>query len=137
MIRQELYIKEYDWWVTVYYAVTCYCISEIMDALYRVGCRGSYYFNAYRQMKECSLNTGITYSNNASRESVVVIALTSSADEFANSIAHENAHLAVHISDALGIDKASEEFCYLVGNTFQRMYTKCHHLLCRHCRKKK
>lgn len=56
-------------------------------------------------MRACNLNTGITYSNIRNRETVMVIALTSSPEEFQNSFDHEKGHLCRHISRAFGPKK--------------------------------
>ena len=85
MIVQEFYIPDYDWEVRVYYAVDCYYTDRIIADLQRVGCRGLDLVNAYKNMRACNLNTGITYSNIRNRETVMVFALTSSPEEFQNS----------------------------------------------------
>ena len=85
MIVQDFYIPEYDWEVRVYYAVDCYYTGRIMADLRRVGCRGADLMDAFRNMRSCNLNTGITYSNTRDRQTVMVIALTSSPGEFQNS----------------------------------------------------
>lgn len=104
MIVQDFYIPEYDWEVRVYYAVDCYYTGRIMADLRRVGCRGADLMDAFRNMRSCNLNTGITYSNTRDRQTVMVIALTSSPGEFQNSWDHEKGHLCRHISKAFGID---------------------------------
>lgn len=136
MIIQEFELRKIGWRVRVYYAVTGYYINEIMQALYRIGCRGEYLDNAYRQMFNFELDTGITYSNPDMRQSVMVIALTSTPQEFANSLQHEQRHLERHICTELGISPYSEDAAYLAGEINAKMYPYTRKFLCEHCRKK-
>lgn len=92
MIVQDFYIPEYDWEARVYYAVDCYYTGRIMADLRRVGCRGADLMDAFGNMRSCNLNTGITYSNTRDRQTVMVMALTSSPGEFQNSWDHEKGH---------------------------------------------
>lgn len=135
MIVQDFYIPKYDWEVRVYYAVDCYYTGRIIADLRRVGCRGADLMDAFRNMRSCSLNTGITYSNTRDRQTVMVIALTSSPDEFQNSWDHEKGHLCRHISKAFGIDPYGEEAQYLSGEVGQKMFPIAKRFLCEHCRK--
>lgn len=135
MIVQDFYIKGYDWHVKVYYAVTTYWADDIIRELQRVGCHGRDLRKAYMSLVSGHLNTGITYSNTRRRESVIVIALTSSPEEFQNSFDHEKGHLCRHISEAFGIDPYSEEEQYLSGEIGQRMFPVAKKFLCEHCRK--
>lgn len=135
MIVQDFYISKYDWEVRVYYAVDCYYTGRIIADLRRVGCRGADLMDAFRNMRSCSLNTGITYSNVRDRQTVMVIALTSSPDEFQNSWDHEKGHLCRHISKAFGIDPYGEEAQYLSGEVGQKMFPIAKRFLCEHCRK--
>lgn len=82
------------------------------------------------------MNTGLTYSNPRYRESVMVIALTSSPEEFQNSFDHEKGHLVKHISQAFGIDPYGEEEQYLSGDIGQLMFPVAKQFLCEHCRTK-
>lgn len=135
MIVQDFYIKGYGWHVKVYYAVTTYWADNIMRELQRAGCRGDDLRRAYASLVSGRLNTGITYSNDRRRESVMVIALTSSPEEFQNSFDHEKGHLCRHISEAFGIDPYSEEEQYLSGEIGQKMFPVAKKFLCEHCRK--
>nr|UVN06327.1 MAG: hypothetical protein [Bacteriophage sp.] len=135
MIIQEFYIPDYDWEVRVYYAVDCYYTDRIIADLQRVGCRGLDLANAYKNMRSCNLNTGITYSNIRNRQTVMVIALTSSPEEFQNSFDHEKGHLCRHISRVFGIDPYGEEAQYLSGYVGQKMFPVAKKFLCEHCRR--
>lgn len=130
MIRQQFDISRYDWKVEVYYAVDCYYTDEIMGRLYDIGCRGDNLQTAYENLSAGKLDTGLTYSNYATRQTVMVIGLTSSAAQFQNSYDHERKHLEAHIATALGIDPWGEEICYLSGEIGQLMFEKARLMLC-------
>ena len=126
MIRQRFDIEEYGWKVEVYYAVDCYYTDEIMGRLYDIGCRGDDLETAYRNLSSGKPDTGLTYSNYGTRQTVMVIGTTSSPAEFQNSYDHERKHLEAHMAKALWIDP----ICYLSGNIGQKMFDKARLLLC-------
>ena len=134
MIRQDFYIEEYGWHVRVYYAVTTYWTERIAGDMWRIGCRGESLRKAYRNLEAGHLNTGLTYSNFQTCETVMVISLTSSPEEFLNSWEHEKKHLARHIEQAYGIDPFGEEAAYLEGTIAQKMFPVAKHFICEHCR---
>lgn len=135
MIRQRIYLDKYDWVIHCYYAITHYSTDEIMRRLYDVNADSISMRRAYRNLSKGDLDTGMCYSNPRLRESVLVVALTSTPAELFNSLTHESSHAATHISSAVGIDLESEEYCYLVGGIALQMYPKIKHLLCECCRK--
>ena len=90
---------------------------------------------AYRNLTEGRMNTGLTYSDYRRRETVMVISLTSTPEEFQNSWDHEKGHLCRHISKAFGIDPYGEEAQYLSGYVGQKMFPVAKKFLCEHCRK--
>ena len=130
MIRQQFDISKYDWKVEVYYAVDCYYTDEIMGRLYDIGCRGDDLRTAYENLSAGKPDTGLTYSNCGTRQTVMVIGITSSATQFQNSYDHERKHLEAHIAAALGIDPWGEEICYLSGEIGQLMFEKARLMLC-------
>lgn len=136
MIIQDIYLREYDWHCKVYYAVTCYWADEILRDLKRIGCSGAKYKRAERNLRSGKLDTGLTYSNREIGESVIVIALTSNAEEFAHSFDHEKGHLAKHIAQTYGIDPFGEELQYLSGDIAKEMFPVARKFLCDCCRRK-
>ena len=134
MIRQKLNIDKYGWVVHCYYAVDGYYVDEIAKKMVSLGCRGQMLENAIMNMASHRLNTGLTFSNMMRHESILVVALTTSAAQFDNSLSHETDHLAKQICEGVGISLVSEEASYLVGDTRQAMYPYVKELLCDHCR---
>lgn len=135
MIVQDFYLPAYDWHVRVYYAVTTYWSRCILQDLRRIGCRGEEWKRARSSLGTGQTDTGLTYSNFGRGESVVVIGLTSSADEFLNSWMHEMRHLSRHVEQACGISPYGEEAAYLAGAIGQKMFPVAKKFLCEHCRK--
>lgn len=136
MIVQDFDIPRYGWQVRVYYAVDAYDTAAILHDLRSIGCKGSALETARRNLRAGRLDTGLTYSNFTGRSTVMVIALTSTPEEFQNSYDHEKGHLCRHISQACGIDPFSEEEQYLAGSIGQKMFPVARRFLCEHCRKK-
>lgn len=135
MIRFDLLSVRYRWKVRFFLAKSCYHTAEILNALRGIGCDDALLSKAEQNLSTCTLNTGLTYSNPERRESVLVVALTSTPADFANSLVHELSHLRRHIEKAYNIDPDSEEPCYLIGEIMQSVYVQAHELLCPHCRK--
>lgn len=135
MIIQDIYLEDWDWHITVYYAVDKYYTDEILDELELIGCSKKELKNAERLLIKGDYNTGITYTNFRNKCSIVVIGLTTSPEEFQNTFDHEKGHLAMHIGTALGIEPFGEEFQYLTGAIGEKMFKIAKRFLCDHCRK--
>lgn len=136
MIVQNIYLEDWDWHISIYYAVSSYYIDEILDEMKVMGCNWSELVKTEDLLRGDNYNIGLTYSNFKHRCSITVIGLTTSADEFQNTFDHEKGHLAMHISSALKIDPYGEEFQYLTGAIGQKMFKIAKRFLCEQCRKK-
>lgn len=134
MIRAKIYIPQYRWAVYAYIAVHEYYTYEILNKMRTLGADTHYLQRAHTNLLSGQLNNGLTFSNPDTRETVWVVALTTSAGEFFNSIVHEIRHLQQHIANKCGIDQNSEEVCYLCGDIAYRLFPYCKKLLCEHCR---
>ena len=136
MLRQKIYLEKYDWTAYIYYAVDGYYTQEITSLLYEIGCSGDNLINAIQNLEENKLNSGLTYSNFATHETVMVIALTSTAKEFAKSWRHEMGHLAAHIAQVYDIDPYGEEIQYIGDEIVDQTWSMAKNLICDCCRKK-
>ena len=136
MIVQDIYLPRYRWHCRVFYSVNGYWVDDILHDLREIGCAGRKYRVACRNLSTGRLNTGLTFSNKDMGESVMVIAKTSSADEFAHSYDHEKGHLAMHVAQAYDIDPYGEEFQYMSGDIAKRMFPVAKRFMCDCCRKK-
>ena len=130
MTKQRIYIERYKWVVWIYYAATPYNSVEIMCKLQELGCRGTDLMGAFNNLRSGKMNQGITYSNNLMRESVMVISVTSSPDEFQSSFDHEKGHLCRHICQAFGIDPYGEEAQYLAGDIGMLLFPVAKRFIC-------
>lgn len=137
MIRQEIYVKEWDWNIHAFFAVSEYWVEDIMDLLWDMGCDASNAKKAYENLTSGELNNGLCYSNYARKESIMVIAKTSSADEFFNSFLHEMCHLQSHVCDVYHLSPKGEDIAYFTGEVSMQMFPRIKHLLCDCCRTKK
>lgn len=135
MIIQDIYLKEYDWNVRVYYAVDRYYIPDILNDLLLIDCDEKSFFRIKDLIESERLNIGFTYSNTDRRASVMLIGVTDSADEFQDTFDHEKGHLAMHICSALHIDPFSEEYQYLTGEIGKQLFKEAKNFMCEHCRK--
>lgn len=136
MIRQRIYDKSTNWRVHVYYVVTEPNAEEILCQLEQTGCKGRNLKAAYENLTSGKLDTGLTYTNSERHESVVVIAKTSTALEFAQSLTHELGHASNHIAEYYGIPLDGEEVRYICDGLLERTWTISRELLCDCCRKR-
>lgn len=135
MIHQPFYLEQYDWTVSVWYAKSKYNLAGVATDLNWLECPDRLFNEAISLMQRGEFNCGFTYSNYDKRESVVVVGLANSPEQYANSVAHECGHLAVQIAEADNIDFHSEQFCYLIGKIAEKMHPISHKLSCCHCSK--
>ena len=133
MIRQDVYLEKWDWYVIVYYAVDTYYMDEILEELEMIGC--TYADEIEEDLTQHPYNNGLTYSNMRRRVSLVVIGLTETPDEFQNTYDHEKGHLAMHIAEEDRMDVFGEEFQYLTGEIGKQTFPIARRFMCEHCRK--
>lgn len=139
MIHQRIYIEDYgNWLVDIYYGVTHFEVDEIMENLYDIGCDSMSARRAYDNITSGDLNTGLTYSNYAKKQSVIVIGVSENMEQFFNSLVHEFLHLTAHISTVFKLDMYSESVCYLIGSISQLAYKVASKFFCKctHCKDK-
>jgi len=134
MIVQDLYLEDYDWTIRVYYATTEYFISNILIDLLELECDEEAFFKIKYLMETGKDDIGFTYSNTEKRASLMLIGITSSADEFQSTFDHEKGHLAMHICSALHINPFSEEYQYLTGEIGKQLFKIAKKFMCEHCR---
>lgn len=134
MIRQDVYLERWDWYVMVYYAVDTYYMDEILEELEMIGC--TYTDEIEEDLTQQPYNNGLTYSNMRRRVSLIVIGLTETPDEFQNTYDHEKGHLAMHIAEEDQMDVFGEEFQYLAGEIGKQTFPIAKRFMCEHCRKK-
>lgn len=130
MIRQKFYLNKYSWEVFVYYAVSSHDAPEVYDTLIEIGCDGFDLDDAWYNLTSGESNIGLTYSNYRSRASVVVIAKTTSTEEFAKSWRHEMGHLATHIASAYRLNLKGEELQYIGDDIVGESWSVAKDMMC-------
>ena len=138
MIRKQIILERYDnWFVDVYFGVSRWDVDIIMDNLHQIGCDGKTAYKAYQNLSANDLNTGLTYSSFVKRQSVMVIGIADSPDQFINTLTHEQFHLAAHIGKVFFLDMYGEEVCYLMGKISQELFDVSKKFICDCCRTKR
>lgn len=136
MIRQRFTLPDFEWTVYAYYVVTRPNADEILDMLDHIGCAGEDMERAVGNLMSGKCDTGLTYSNSSTRETVMVIAKTTTPLEFQQSYQHETGHLKAHIAQTLGINPYGEEIQYLGDEIVERTWDIAKQFLCECCLKK-
>lgn len=134
MIRQEIYIRRYDWRVVVYYDSHWEDAPTILRELDRYGVDDRTYYRAAQNLNGGLPDTGLTYTDKTRRLSVMVLSHTSSKEEFANTLVHEIIHFAEHIAEALGMDYEGEAIAYVGGELARSMHPVAARLMCPTCK---
>lgn len=134
VLCQEFRLLDWNWKVKVFYVVDLIPIDYIIDQLKSIDCSEEDIDSAIAVLDSEVYNRGITFSNNETRESVIVIGETSCPAQFAHSYDHEKLHLTMHIAKQDKIDPFGEELAYLSGEIGFQMFPIAKWLLCEHCR---
>lgn len=130
MIRQSIYIEEYDWLVYCYFATHSQDAPEILDMIDRIGISEDKYHQAEEHLFRSDYNSGITFSNIGKRASVMVFSHTSSARQMLNTFAHELRHLADDIALASNIPSRGEQVAYLTGDIAMTLAASLLQIVC-------
>lgn len=136
MIRQEFGIPRLGWRVRAYYAVDDCWTEEILGELEQLGANAGFNSESCAMLNGGMLNQGLTYANYRQKRALVVIGITTSAEEFHNTYEHEKRHLVEFIAEAERIPTHGEEISYLDGYVAGRMFQSCKGLMCECCREK-
>ena len=138
MIRQQIHIKtdKCDWKVRIYYIVTEVHADEIIQQLIALGCSGDDLQDAQVNLTQGRMDSGLTYSNGEKKKTIMVLAKTSTAMEFACSQQHEVGHLKSHMAETYKIPQKGEEIQYLGDEIYRKMWPVAKELLCDCCRHK-
>jgi len=109
-------------------------IDYIIEELKGIGCTDDDINIAIDVLDNGEDDKGITFSNNDTRETIIVIGETSCPAQFSHSFDHEKLHLAMHIAKVDEIDPFSEELAYLAGEIGFQTFPVAKQFLCEHCR---
>lgn len=136
MITHVFHIHQHDWLVKAYINSDDSDADLILGELWSVGADMDTMREAFRNLREWKVNTGLTYTSPWNRTTIMVVSKTTSAKEFFNTLVHEISHAKTHICEYLGIDLTSEEASYFSGGLARDLFPHVKHLLCESCRDK-
>lgn len=122
MIKQNIYLKKYKWYITVLYNTNTNDIDDIIDKLKEMNISKKDLYSAYKNIIDGKINTGFIYTNFEEKETLITIGETNSTEEFINTVVHEANHLQSHIATYYNLDEKGEEVSYLIGDIVKRMY---------------
>lgn len=126
----------YGWRVKAWYAVDDCYTSEIIRSLESLGADTGFINESRAMLDGGMLNQGLTLADYKSKRAVIVIGITTSAEQFHNTYEHEKRHLVEFIADAERMPMHGEEISYLDGYIASVMFNACRSLMCDCCRNK-
>ena len=121
MIYFEVDLERYNWHIDCFVTADNLEINKIMRYLDDIGCSDDIKVRAYHILED-QLDSGFAYSNPRLQQSIMVINMSTSMDEFINTYNHEKNHIEMHICNAFNIDPYSEEAAELSGDMAQIFY---------------
>ena len=104
MDRQTIHINEYGWVVECYYSYEIEDIDFLLNCVADMGCDGDDLLDAIYTIEGRRINEAFTYTNNATKKTMIVFCPASDAGQFFNTWNHEKDHVVKHIVKAIGID---------------------------------
>lgn len=132
MIEQGFAIGSRKWWVMVYYDVrTDDDLRKVEGSLMAIGCPADMLMNGINNLR--GWNSGYTFTNFASRTTVMAIGKATSAEQMFDSIVHEMKHLSEHIGEYYGVNPKDDLSAYLQGEVGRKMWPAAAMVLCPHC----
>lgn len=134
MINRTIYVPQHRWTFRVYIAVTCYWSEEILGHLWRLGAPLEVMASATQNLACGNLDNGLTYASPGERETLMVVARTTTAAEMFNSVVHEIDHATMFTFPLLGITPGTEEAAYFKGGLGRDIFPMVQPYLCDHCR---
>lgn len=132
MIQQGFSIGERDWYIMCTYDIrTRRDLSEVRRTLLAAGCDE---YKVEEALLVLSMwNKGYTYTNFKDHLTIVCISKATSAEQFYDSLVHEQKHVTEHISDYYGVDPKGETAAYLQGEVGRLMFPAAAMLMCPKC----
>lgn len=122
MITQDIDIKEINWKLRIFYCPQPNQVNYVLSWLFNHGCIGVNYRRAMCLLRSGAYNTGLTYTNNDTRTSIIVIGNSSNIGEFVNTLSHELNHFKEHVMSYLHIQDGGEDEAYFTGELCEIIY---------------
>ena len=122
MIYYDVLLNRFDWCVRCFITTDYDELHIVLEELRKLDCSERVLKKAHTILFE-QINSGFAYSNLEERESIMVINLSTTMDEFINTYNHEKNHIEMHICQADDIDPYSEEAAVLSGELAEGLYS--------------
>lgn len=129
MIKQDIYIRKYGWKIIVFYIINDIDIKAILKELINIDCDIESFINIYYRINYFNYNEGITYTNQDTKDTIVIIFPSTSPEELSDTINHEKGHCLAHISETLNINPFGEEIQYINGYISKKVFKESRKLL--------
>lgn len=121
MIVQYITVDHDKWDIIVCYGTSKEDFWDLYDLLTDYECPKRLIINGLNTITR-RLNTGMTYTNDKYKTSIVCISDVTSSDQFVNTTIHEAKHVQSHICKYYNVDESGERAAYLIGYIVQKMY---------------
>lgn len=130
MIIDSIYLKAYDWHITVLYDVTYKDKEEVMYHLRNIHPSREIVERVRNLINPENINFGFTATCRVCKDSIMVLGRTTSKAEFMNTLEHEIRHLVDDISEAYNIPSKGEEVGYLTGEINYKLTHRTQSFIC-------
>lgn len=120
MIKQYVYLEEYDWHILIIYNAS-QDLSEVAKELWNIHCPSIIARHALTHVIT-KWNNGFCFTNDRLHASIICVAEVDSDEELVNTVIHELKHLQSHICSYYGISEKGEEAAYLSGDVAEEFY---------------
>lgn len=122
MIKQDLYLHEYDWAVYIIYSVNQY--DDIETLLNKYNCPQSLINKAVNNI--FYKDTGFIYNDLENQISIIAVGEVSSSAQIFNTLIHECFHLVSTIKNQLNLNE--EECALLIGELVTKIFNSFYQL---------
>lgn len=116
MIQQHIYLDSADWHLTILYDVRPNNADEVIHKLQHIGCSPLYLKKATDVLLSGAPNEGLTYTNEGTHCSLIVVGHVTDLSEALSTLSHEKQHLEQSICRAYNLDPYGETIAYISGD---------------------
>lgn len=130
MIIDSIYLRRYDWHITILYEVTYGDRDEVLYHLHNIHPKRGIIERVKNLMSCDNVNFGFTATCGVCKNSLIVLGKTTSRSEFMNTLEHEIRHVVDDISEAYDIPPKGEEVGYITGEINYRLTHRTQDFIC-------
>lgn len=127
---QDIYLKDYNWRVRVYYNATYRDTASIVEHLDLQGYSETTIDAVYSSLITMGYDNGLTVVDKKRKLATLVISKATNPSEFFNTLIHELNHLSDFIAEVYGIQPTGESISYMIGDIGMLMFPRAGKFLC-------